>query len=133
MNEPGIIGHFLHRYKTNHKVAVLLCHGHSRCNEMTSLVYGTFQTQRLRLWRRQHSGNSSLNVRGLGASASTLMSYLINFGGQSSFLEQVFWLSKKSDQFNQSDIANDIAALTLTLNVNRLLWCVHTVRHRDRP
>ena len=37
------------------------------------------------------------------------------------FLEQLTRLIKKSKQFNQSDIASDIAALTLTLCVNRPL------------
>ena len=50
---------------------------------------------------------------------STLISYLINWGCNP-FLEEIAWFINKSKQFNQSDIANDIA-LMLTLSVNRPL------------
>ena len=45
------------------------------------------------------------------------MSYLINWGFNP-FLERLPWFIKKSKQFNQSDIASKIAALTLTISVN---------------
>ena len=46
-----------------------------------------------------------------------LASYLINWGCNP-FLERLAWFIKKSKQFNQSDIASDIAAVMLTLSVN---------------
>ena len=47
----------------------------------------------------------------------TLASYLIN-GDCKPVLVQLIWVVKKSEQFHQSDIASDIAALMLTLSVN---------------
>ena len=41
--------------------------------------------------------------------------------GLQSFSRDNFLVYSKSNQFNQSDIANDIAALMLTLSVNRNL------------
>ena len=52
-----------------------------------------------------------------------LASYLINCGS-SPFLEWLTWFIKKSKQFNDSDITNDIAALMLTFSVNGPLTLV---------
>ena len=52
-----------------------------------------------------------------GASAPTLVSYLINWGGNP-FLDGLAWFTKKSKSFNHNDIASYITTLTLTFNVN---------------
>ena len=39
MNELGIIGDFLHRYETHHKVAVLLCHAHGSWKIKTATFF----------------------------------------------------------------------------------------------
>ena len=67
-----------------------------------------------------------------GASASMIASCLINWGCNP-VLERIAWFIKKSKQFNQSDIASDIAALTLMFNVNEPLNFdkpVHIYGHR---
>ena len=56
-----------------------------------------------------------------GASVSTLAWYLINWGCKP-YLEWFAWSIKKRKQFNQSDIASNIPALTLALSVN---WPLH--------
>ena len=46
-----------------------------------------------------------------------IASYLINWG-RSPLLEWLTWFTMQSKQFNQSDIASDITAMTLTFSVN---------------
>ena len=60
-----------------------------------------------------------------GTSVSTLASYLINWGCNP-FSERFAWFRKKSKQFNQSSVATDMTALTLTLtfSVNRHLTLI---------
>ena len=62
-----------------------------------------------------------------GASVSTLASYLISWSCNL-FLERLALFIKESKEFNQNDIASDIAALRLSLSVNRPLHD-STVRH----
>ena len=39
------------------------------------------------------------------------------------------WFIKKFKQFNQSDMANQVAALTMTLYVDWPLWLIYTAQH----
>ena len=41
------------------------------------------------------------------------------------------WFIKKFKQFNQCDMANHVAALTMTLYVDCPLWLIYTAQHRD--